>query len=48
MESESIALSQSMCELIGIFEVIKEIQTFIIAGKTRNPYFFDILKGICS
>ena len=36
MESEYIALSQSMRELIGIGEVIKkEIQTFIVSGKPK-------------
>ena len=34
-ELEYITLSQSMCELIYIREVIKEIQTFVITGKNR-------------
>jgi hypothetical protein len=45
MESEYIALSQSMRELIGIREVIKEIQTFVISGKTRTPIFRTFSKA---
>ena len=39
MEEEYISLSHSMRELIGIIEVIKEIQTFVIYGKTQNPKY---------
>ena len=39
MKEEYSALSQSMRELIGIREFIKEIQTFFISGKTRNPKY---------
>ena len=28
-----------MRELIGIIEVIKELQNFVISGKTRNPKY---------
>ena len=45
MEVEYIALSQSMCELIGIIEVIKEIQTFVNSGKTQNPKCFTHSKS---
>ena len=39
MESEYIALSQSMRELIAIREVLKEIQTYVISGKTQKTIF---------
>ena len=39
MESEYILISHSMRELIGIREVIKDIQTFLISGKTQNPKY---------
>ena len=45
MESENIALSQSMRELIGICEVIKEIQTFDVSGKIRTPAFRTFSKA---
>ena len=45
MESEYIALSQSMREFIGIREVIKEIQTFVVSGKTRIPAFWTFSKA---
>ena len=37
MEAEYIALSNSMGELIGIIEVIKEIQFFSISVTNQNP-----------
>ena len=39
MEVDYIVLSQYMGELIGIREVIKEIQTFVISGKRHNPKY---------
>ena len=39
MKAEYSALSQSMRELIGIREFIKDIQTFSISGKTCNPKY---------
>ena len=39
MESEYNALSQSMSELIGIIEVLKTIQTFVISRKTQTPKY---------
>ena len=38
-EEEYIELSQSIYSLIGVREVIKEIQTFVISGKTQNPKY---------
>lgn len=35
METEYIALSQSMRELIAIREVLRELQTFVIVGKQK-------------
>ena len=45
MESEYIALSQSMRELIGIHEVIKEFLTFVVSGKYRTPAFRTFSKA---
>jgi len=45
MELEYIALSQSMREIFGILEVIKEIQTFVVSGKTRTPAFQTFSKA---
>ena len=39
METEYSALPHSIHEIIGIGEVIKEIQTFIISGETQNPKY---------
>ena len=39
MEVEYVELSQSMREIIGTREVIKELQTFVISGKTQNPKY---------
>ena len=39
IETEYIALSQFMRELIGIRDVIKEIQKFVISGKSQNPKY---------
>ena len=39
MEAEYIALSQSMRELIAIREVLREIQTYVISGKSRKTLF---------
>ena len=39
MEVEYIELSQPMHEIIGTREVIKELQTFVISGKTQNPKY---------
>ena len=39
MEAEYIALSQAMRDLIAIREVIREIQTFVIAGKCKPIQF---------
>ena len=45
MESEYIALSQSMHDLIGIHAVIKEILAFVFAGKTQPPVFQTFSKA---
>ena len=34
-----------MCKLIGICEVIKDIQTFVIASKTQTPVFQTFSKA---
>ena len=39
MEAEYIALSQAMRDLIAIREVISEIQTFVMAGKSKPIQF---------
>ena len=39
MEAECIALSQSMREPIGLREIIRELQTFVISGKTLAPKY---------
>ena len=39
MEAEYISLSQYMSEIIGIRKVIKEIQNFVISGKTQNQKY---------
>ena len=45
MESEYIVLSQSMRKLIGIREVNKEIQTFVVSRKTQTPVFWTFSKA---
>ena len=45
IQVEYISLSQFMRELIGIREVIRDIQTFFISRKTKNPKYFTHSKG---
>ena len=46
MELEYTALSQSVRELIGDREVIKEIQAFTISGKTQNSKYRTCSKAL--
>ena len=45
MEAKCILFYQYIHEIIGIIEVIKEIQTFVIYGKTQNPKYFTHSKA---
>ena len=47
MEAEYIVLSQSMCEIIGIREVIKEIQFFFHFWENSESKILHSLQGIC-
>ena len=39
MEAECILLYHSVHEIIGIWEVIKDIQKYFISGKNQNPKY---------
>ena len=45
MQEEYISLYQSMCEIVGIREVIEYIQNFIVPGENQNPKYYTHSKA---